>query len=93
MLVVMYLIFPWKMKFYEENNNVNLNLWRKKPYSRKSRASMCRELLNQIRQLTLLIQDNNVFDKLKEDLRDILEDLKLCVPSENGLIRKNTVKC
>ena len=49
---------------------------------------MCRELLKQIRSLTFLIQDNNVFDKLEENLRDILEDRKLSAPSENGLVKE-----
>ena len=34
-----------------------------------------------------------MFDMLEKGLRDILEDLKLSVPSENGLGKKNTVKC
>ena len=75
-------------EIYEENNPVNFNPLQKKQYSKKSKASMCRELLKQIRSLTFLIQDNNVFDKLEEDLRDILEDLKLNAPTENGLVKE-----
>ena len=75
-------------EIYEENNHVNFNPLQKKQYSKKSKASMCRELLKQIRSLTFLIQDNNVFDKLEEDLRDILEDLKLNAPTENGLVKE-----
>ena len=69
-------------EIYKKNNYVNFNPLQKKQYSKKSKASMCRELLKHVRSLTFLIQDNNVFDKLEEGLRDILEDLKLSVPSE-----------
>ena len=75
-------------EIYEENNPVNFNPLQKKQYSKKSKASTCRELLKQVKSLTFLIQNNNVFDKIEEDLRDILEDLKLSAPSENGLVRE-----
>ena len=75
-------------EIYEESNPVNFNPLQKKQYSKKSKASTCRELLKQVKSLTFLIQNNNVFDKLEEDLRDILEDLKLSAPSENGLVRE-----
>ena len=49
----------------------------KKQYARRSKASVCRELLNQINSLTFLVLEEETLDKLEEDLKDITEDLKL----------------
>ena len=73
-------------EMYKENNHVIFNPSEKKQYSKKSKGSMCRGLLKITRSSTFVIQDNDAFDKFEENLRDILEDLKLSVPSENDLV-------
>ena len=42
---------------------------------------MCRELLKQINSLTFLVLEEETLDKIEEDLRDIVEDLKLQAPT------------
>ena len=41
----------------------------KKRYAKRSKASMCRELLRQINSLTFLVLEEEILDKLEEDLR------------------------
>ena len=50
---------------------------------------MCRELLKQINSLTFLVLEEETLDKLEEDLRDIVEDLKLQAPHDAGLIEES----
>ena len=45
----------------------------KKQYVKRSKASMCRELLKQINSLTFLVLEEETLDKLEEDLKDITE--------------------
>ena len=53
----------------------------KKQYVKRAKASMCRELLKQINSLTFLVLEEETLDKIEEDLRDIVEDLKLQAPT------------
>ena len=61
----------------------------KKQYVKRSKASMCRELLKQINSLTFLVLEEETLDKLEEDLRDVVEDLKLQAPHDAGLIKES----
>ena len=61
----------------------------KKQYVKRAKASMCRELLKLINSLTFLVLEEETLDKLQEDLRDIMEDLKLQAPHEAGLIKES----
>ena len=51
---------------------------------------MCREWLKQINSLTFLVLEEGTFDKLKEDLRAAVEDLKVQVPHEAELIKESS---
>ena len=59
----------------------------KKQYLKRSKTSRCRELLKQINSLTFLVLEEETLDKLEEDLRDIVEDLKLQAPNDAELIK------
>ena len=48
---------------------------------------MCRELLKQINSLTFLVLEEETLDKLEEDLRNNVKDLKLQAPHEAGFIK------
>ena len=61
----------------------------KKNYSKRSKASVCRELLNQIKTLMFLLHDVTALEKLKEDLSDLLEDLRQEVPFEDEMINES----
>ena len=62
----------------------------KKQYAKRSKASMCREWLKQINSLTFLVLEEGTLDKLKEDLRAAVEDLKVQVPHEAELIKESS---
>ena len=49
---------------------------------------MCKELLKQIKSLSYLFHNNDIFDKFEEDLSEILEDLELSVPLDDSLIKE-----
>ena len=51
---------------------------------------MCKELFKQINYLTFLVLEEETLNKLEEDLRDIVEDLKLKAPHEAGLIKESS---
>ena len=51
---------------------------------------MCREWLKQINSLTFLVLEEGTLDKLKEDLRAAVEDLKVQVPHEAELIKESS---
>ena len=61
----------------------------KKQYVKRSKTSMCRELLKQINFLTFLVLEEETLDKLEEDLRDNVEDLKLQALRDAGLIKES----
>ena len=72
-----------------DDQNAYFKTLPKKQYVERSKASMCRELLKQINSLTFLVQEEETLDKLEEDLRDIVEDLKLQAPHDAGLIKES----
>ena len=51
---------------------------------------MCREWLKQINSLTFPVIEEGTLDKLKEDLRAAVEDLKVQVPHEAELIKESS---
>ena len=56
-----------------------------KKYPKRTKASSCRELLNQIKSLTYLVNDMDVLDVLEEKLKTALDYLQLNSPQEEGL--------
>ena len=58
----------------------------KKVYSKKSRASACRETLNKIKSLTFVVYDGEASKKLEEQLLDIKESVGKSTPTDTGLI-------
>ena len=50
---------------------------------------MRKESLKQINSLTFLVLEEEAQDKLEEDLRDIVEDLKLQAPHDAGLNKES----
>ena len=72
-----------------DDQNAYFKTLPKKQHVERSKASMCRELLKQINSLTFLVQEEETLDKLEEDLRDIVEDLKLQTPHDAGLINES----
>ena len=57
----------------------------KKVYPKKSRASVCREILNKIKSLTFVVYDGEVLEKLKEQLLDVVERFGKSAPTDSGL--------
>ena len=74
----------------DDQSLVYFNTLPKKQYVQISKASMCREVLTQINSLTFLVLEEETLDKLQEDLRDIVEDLKLHTSHETGLIKESS---
>ena len=56
-----------------------------KPILKKSRASVCREILNKIKSLTFVVYDGEVLEKLKEQLLDVVERFGKSAPTDSGL--------
>ena len=56
-----------------------------KKYPKRTKASSCREVLNQIKSLTYLVNDMDVLDALEEKLKTALDYLQLNSPQEEGL--------
>lgn len=48
-------------------------------------SGSCREILNEIRSLTFLVNDAEIFEKLRSKLTEALTELQHSVPHENGL--------
>ena len=65
----------------DDGQNAYFKTLPKKQYEKGSKASTCRELLKQINSLTFLVLEEETLDKIEEDLRDIVEDLKLQAPT------------
>ena len=58
----------------------------RKQYSKRTKASNCREILNQIKSLTYLINDVDTQDALEDQFKVSLELLKNEAPKEEGVI-------
>ena len=58
----------------------------RKQYSKRTKASNCREILNQIKSLTYLVNDVDTLDALEDQLKVSLELLKNEAPKEDGVI-------
>ena len=72
-----------------DDQNVYFKTLPKKHYVKRSKAHRRRESLKQINSLTFLILEEQTLGKLEEDLRDIVEDLKLQAPHDAGLIKES----
>ena len=59
---------------------------RRKQNSKRTKASNCREILNQIKSLTYLVNDVDTLDALEDQLKVSLELLKNEAPKEDGVI-------
>ena len=59
---------------------------RRKQNSKRTKASNCREILNQIKSLTYLVNDVDTLDALKDQLKVSLELLENEAPKEQGVI-------
>ena len=55
-------------------------------YSKRTKASSCRDYLNEIKRLTYLIYDREVLDSLEEELYNIVHTLESKAPQDEGLI-------
>ena len=58
----------------------------KKVYPKKSRASVCRKILNKIKSLTFVVYDGEALEKLEEQLLDVVESFGKSAPTDSGLI-------
>ena len=58
----------------------------RKQYSKRTKASNCREILNQIKSLTYLVNDVDTLDALEDQLKVSLELLENEAPKEDGVI-------
>ena len=54
-------------------------------YPKRSKASSCRDLLQQLRSLTYLVYDSDALDDLEERLNVMLNDLSEAVPNDGGI--------
>ena len=59
---------------------------RRKQNSKRTKASNCREILNQIKSLTYLVNDVDTLDALEDQLKVSLELLENEAPKEDGVI-------
>ena len=57
-----------------------------KQYSKRTKASNCREILNQIKSLTYLVNDVDTLDALEDQLKVSLELLENEAPKQDGVI-------
>ena len=73
----------------DEQSTIHFNTLPEKQYSERSKSPMCIESLKEINSLTFHVQEEETLDRVEEDLRDILEDLKLVAPHEAGLIKES----
>ena len=69
------------------DKNVIIKELPQKKYAKRSTATACRELLNEIKSLTYLITDEEVLDQLKKDLSISLKKLEVSVPRNDGIIK------
>ena len=58
----------------------------RKQYSKRTKASNCREILNQIKSLTYLVNDVDTLDALEDQLKISLELLENEAPKQDGVI-------
>ena len=70
----------------ENDELVLLGELKKKVYGKNSKASSCRELMNQIKNLTYLIYDNDALDYAHETLTKLLETMSYHAPKEDNLV-------
>ena len=59
---------------------------RRKQNSKRTKASNCREILNQIKSLTYLVNDVDTLDALEDQLKVSLELLENEAPKQDGVI-------
>ena len=73
---------------------VNLSELKKKAYPKKSKASVCREILGQLKRLTFTVYDMDALDSLHETLEDALRKFSFFTPKEDNLVveRKSVVR-
>ena len=69
------------------DKNVIIKELPQKKNAKRSTATACRELLNEIKSLTYLITDEEVLDQLKKDLSISLKKLEVSVPRNDGIIK------
>ena len=55
-------------------------------FMKRSKASTCRELLNQIRNLLFVVYDNDALDHLYDELVKLIENFKYHAPKGESLI-------
>ena len=72
-----------------DDQNAYFKTLPKKQHVKRSKVSMRRELLTQTNSLIFLVLEEETLEKLGEDLRDIVEDLKLKAPHDAGLIKES----
>ena len=62
------------------------NELKKRIFIKKPKASTCRELLNQIRNLSFVVYNNYALDNLHDELVKLIEPLKYYPPKDESLI-------
>ena len=79
---------PDDMLETEENvtQTVRLSEFRKKIFPKTSKASFCRDLLNQIKSMTFTVYDNDALDHLHELLSKAVKTLSYHAPKDDNLI-------
>ena len=76
--------------FETPDETVNLLPILAKTFSKKSRASNCRELLRKIRSQTFLIYETEALELLENKLQDVLDFLEKHVPNDYGFVPERT---
>ena len=60
------------------------------PKSNKDQKRLCAQNYSQINLFTTHVLEKETWDKLEENVSDILEDAKLLAPNEAGLIKESS---
>ena len=70
----------------ESENKVQVHLMEipKKIYPKRSKASVCREMLKELKDLTYAVRNVDSFEILEEQLSNILETFRKKAPSDDG---------
>ena len=58
----------------------------RKVYPKKSRASVCRKILNKIKSLTFVVYDGEALEKLEGQLLDVVESFCKSAPTDSRII-------
>ena len=70
----------------EKSKKIEVKAIPKRVYPKRSAASSCRDLLQQIKSITYIVHDEDSLDNLYLDLQSALEKIRHQAPKEEGLI-------